>query len=167
MSEFRIVPFSRAIDLQQFDAGVDALTEYLKKYARQNQDRGIGRTYVLTDSNNRAIGYYVVSMAEVSFASLPDSVTKRVPRYPLPSMRIGRLAVDHRYRGQKLGELLLVDALQRAVNLFHQVGLFAVIVDAKDAVAEGFYEHFGFKHFVDRPASLFLPMGSIVKAFES
>jgi predicted GNAT family N-acyltransferase len=82
-------------------------------------------------------------------------------------MRIGRLAVDRRYRGQKLGEMLLMDALHRAVNLFHQVGIFAVIVDAKDEPAERFYEHFGFKRFVDRPTSLFLPIGNVVKAFES
>ena len=34
----------------------------------------------------------------------------------------------------------------------------AVIVDAKDDQARAFYEHFGFRRFVDDPYCLFLPM---------
>ncbi len=166
MSDFKVVQLSRGIDLRNFDAGVEALSEYLKRYARQNHDRGIGRTYVLVDPDSKAIGYYVVSMAEISFISLPDLHQKRIPRYPVPAMRIGRLAVDHRYRGRKLGELLLMDALHRAVSLFNEIGIFAVVVDAKDRAAEKFYERYGFIHFVDKPGSLFLTIQTIVQAFE-
>ena len=58
--------------LSQFDCGEDALNEYIKRFARKNDRLGIGRTYVLLN-NNRVLGYYTVSMAQIAFESLPDS----------------------------------------------------------------------------------------------
>lgn len=164
MSDLPIVPLSSDVRVGNYDAGNEALTDYLRKYAGQNQRKGIGRTYVLVNGSF-AVGYYTVSMSEIAFMELPDSVRKRVPRYPVPAMRIGRLSVHVDFRGKGLGEALLVDALQRAVALHDQIGMFAIVVDAKDASAKRFYQKYGFLEFSSRPLSLFLPISTAAKGF--
>ena len=74
----------------------------------------------------------------------------------LPACLIGRLAVDQAFRGRGLGSLLIVDAIGRAMRA--EPAIFALIVDAKDEVALGFYEHLGFQRFASRPMTLFLPI---------
>jgi ribosomal protein S18 acetylase RimI-like enzyme len=41
--------------------------------------------------------------------------------------------------------------------------IFALIVDAKDEVAVGFYEHLGFHRFASRPMALFLPIAEAAR----
>lgn len=45
--------------------------------------------------------------------NLPPSRQARLPNFPLPVARLARLAVDHQFQGQQLGETLLMDALYR------------------------------------------------------
>lgn len=166
MNDFQVLPLSRSIKLKAFDAGVEPLTDYLKKHAGQNQAKGTGRTFAQVNENSEAVGYYVASMAEVSFLSFPEEIRKRVPKYPIPAMRIGRLAIDVRFRGKGLGERLLMDALKRASGLYEQTGIFVVVVDARYEPAGEFYERYGFIRFLDRPGSLVLPIATIIKAFQ-
>jgi predicted GNAT family N-acyltransferase len=65
------------------------------------------------------------------------------------------------YKGQGLGERLLIDALQRCHAASRQVGSVAVIVDAKDADVATFYARYGFIAFPHQPLRLFLPMKTI------
>jgi predicted GNAT family N-acyltransferase len=100
-------------------------------------------------------------MAELAFDQLPESARQRLPRYPIPAMRIGRLAVSLSHRGMGFGEKLLVDALNLALRLQNDVGLYAVIVDAKDETATRFYEYFGFIRLHEQERLLFLPIATI------
>jgi ribosomal protein S18 acetylase RimI-like enzyme len=75
--------------------------------------------------------------------------------------RDGRLAVDREFRGRGLGSLLIVDAIARAMRA--EPAIFALIVDAKDEVAVGFYEHLGFHRFVSRSMTLFLPIAEAAR----
>ena len=107
----------------------------------------------------RIIGYYSLCTCSVETTQLPESLTKKLPRYAaLPGMLLGRLAVDVRYQGQRMGTRLVADALKRCVRLSNDIAAMAVLVDAKDDQAAQFYEHFGFQRFADRPLSLFMTM---------
>ena len=98
----------------------------------------------------------------------PDSVRKKLPRYPLvPVTLIGRLAVSRSHRGHRVGERLLIDALQRCHAASSAVSSVAVIVDAKDADVATFYARYGFVAFPDQPFRLFLPMKTIGTLTES
>ena len=122
--------------------------------------------YVLPapDDPSRIVGYYSLSNLTVELAELPEEYRKKLPKYPtVPSTLIGRLAVDERERGKDFGELLLVDALQRALHTSEVVGSAAVIVDPKEG-SVGFYEKYGFLHFPSS-ARLFFPMGTIAQLF--
>jgi predicted GNAT family N-acyltransferase len=89
-----------------------------------------------------------------------------LPRYPnLPATLIGRLAPDLSFRGQRIGELLLLNALERALAASEQVASAVVIVDAKDDRAAEFYRRFGFISFPETKDRLFLPMRTVQTLF--
>lgn len=148
-------------DRQGFACGVPALDEYLHRLAEQHRRRGISSVYVLTDSvqPERVLGYYTLSAAEVDGERLSEAERKKLPRYPVPCFRMGRLACRTDQRGQGLGKLLLGCAVDRCLHARRQVAAYALIVDAKDVEAAAFYLHFGFKAFHDAPLTLYLPLG--------
>lgn len=153
---------------ENFDCGVPELNDYLKKYARQNHIRGMATTFVAIpqDGDGRVSGYYSSSMGEIKRELLPEQYRRRLPRYPVPAMRIGKLAVDRAMQGRGLGEKLLVDALNKAVRLSADVGVFAVTVDALNERAKEFYVRYGFLPLESSELSLFIPITRIVEAFE-
>ena len=83
----------------------------------------------------------------------------------MPATLIGRLAVSNEFRGQGLGELLLLDALNRCLSGSKQVASAAVIVDARDDSAAAFYKKYGFIELPKTPKRLFRPMATIEKLF--
>ncbi len=146
-----------------FDCGVSNLNDYLKRYARQNHDRGIAKTFVAVSPGEMKIdGYYSVSSSVIEYASLPENFKSKVPAYPVPSVLIGRLAVCRSAQGQGLGSELLADALYRAIRAAQEIGIYAIRVDAIDAKAKEFYLKHEFIPFQDREFSLFLPVQSII-----
>ncbi len=146
-----------------FDCGISELNDYLQRYARQNHKKGIAKTWVMVNSNNEQVpvGYYSISMAELQQESLSDEQKKGFPRYPLPVIRIGKLAVDKQLQGQRLGELLLVDIFKRGIRISQDIGVVGFLVDAINERAKQFYLKYGFSPLVNSPLSLFLPMTRI------
>ena len=106
----------------------------------------------------RIVGFYTLAAASLPLDLLPLEIKRKLPRYPtVPVARIGRLAVDGRHQGNKLGATLLADAVLRASRA--DMGVFAQIVDAKDDAAEAFYGHYGFRSFA--PRQLFMPLAPV------
>jgi GNAT superfamily N-acetyltransferase len=147
-----------------FDCGIFELNDYLQRYARQNHKKGVAKTWVMVKDDNEQIpiGYYSISMAELKQESLSDEVKKGFPRYPLPVIRVGKLAVDKQFQGQQLGELLLVDIFQRGSKISQEIGVVGFLVDAINEKAKHFYLKYGFTPLIDSPLSLFLPMRNIL-----
>jgi GNAT superfamily N-acetyltransferase len=165
--QWDFVPIDKKYQRDSFDCGYPALNDYLKKYARQNHQKGIAKTFVGIDRSGslKVAGFYTVSASSIEFASLPASVQKVVPAYPIPAILIGKLAVDNAAKGQGLGGELLVDALFRAVKAAQEIGIFAVRVDAIDLKAKEFYLKYEFIPFEDSSLSLFLPIETITREF--
>jgi GNAT superfamily N-acetyltransferase len=155
----QILPLTGNHDRQSFDCGRPELNDWLRNIARQHQDKGLSKTFVaaLDDAPSRICGYYALTLTEVDTQSLSEAQRKKLPRL-IPGIRLGRLAVDAQFQGKRLGELLLIDALER-VRLIHQhAGVVGLFVDAIDDKAAAFYAHFGFEAFTDDPLKLFLPV---------
>ena len=153
-------------DRSSFSCGKPSLDTYLQRFARQNDRLGIGRTFVaVAPGDTRVVGYYTVSNGSVTFETIPEEVRKKLPRYPIPVLHLGRLAVDKSVQGKGLGETLLMDALHRAASLSEDVGLYAVEVHALDHEARRFYERYGFSRLVDDELHLYLPMKLVRKLF--
>ncbi|MGI4787875.1 MAG: GNAT family N-acetyltransferase [Janthinobacterium lividum] len=134
----------KAHDRQSFDCGVPSLNQYLQRSARQNQDKDVGRTYVLVDEGESRIwGYYTLSSSTIDFDEYPENAG--LPRYPVPAILLARLAVDKRRQGEGLGRNLLLHALTAARRHADNIAAAAVIVDALDDLAQAFYEKYGFQ----------------------
>ena len=148
-------------DRAGFDSGVLELNEYLWRYADQHRRRGIASAYVLVDSDASALilGYYTLSAAEVDVSVLREADRKRLPRYPVPCFRMGRLACRSDRQGHGLGRLLMGCAVDRCLKAREQVAAYALVVDAKDNGAKAFYQHYGFTVFAGKALTLYLPLG--------
>ena len=159
-----IEPLDDTHDLAAFRCGQPSLDDYLRRYAGQNQRRGIGRTFVACDpSNRRTVGYHTIAAGAVRFTSLPAATRRRLPRYPIAVALLGRLAVDEIWQGRRLGESLLIDALTRVVNVADRIAIHAIEVVAIDDDARTFYEHYGFTPLIDDPRHLYLPVNVVRK----
>jgi GNAT superfamily N-acetyltransferase len=161
----RFEPLGPHHDRASFSCGVQALDAYLQRQANQDARRNVAAVFVLHDIvDERIVGYYTLSATAVALVDLPLDVTRRLPRYPsLPAILLGRLAVDTRYRGQGFGEVLLFDALRRALAHTTHVAAMAVVVDAKDAAARSFYERYGFRLLGQDQRRLFLSMTAVAQ----
>jgi GNAT superfamily N-acetyltransferase len=148
------------------NCGAPELDQYLQKYARQNDVSDLARAYVavVADEPLRVIGYYTLSAAQVDFEALPPEHRRKQPKYPIPATRIGRLAVDQSFQNAGLGSMLLFDAFRRVSTVSAEIGIKAVIVDARDDQAKGFYRHFGFIELLNTPLALFLPIETVRRA---
>ena len=146
-----------------FDCGQDALNDYFRNRVGQDVRRDFATCYVAVHKPSGSVAaYYTLSAAGVPVDELPQNITKRLPRYPtVPTVRIGRLAVDQQYRGHKLGSVMLFDAIKRAHT--SGIGAYAILVDAKDESAAAFYEHHGFMRFESAPMTLYLPISKALK----
>lgn len=149
-------------DRTSFSCGVPELDDYLHRFAAQQSARGVSAVYVLVDSDqpSRILGFYTLSAAQVDVSHLSASDRKKLPRYPVPCFRMGRLACSTAHRGQGLGKLLLGCAVDRCQQARKQVAAFAMLVDAKNDIARAFCQHYGFMPCADSPLTLYLPLGN-------
>ena len=166
-ASWRLEPLARTHDRSQFQCGEPALDEYLSRFARQNHESGVARTIVAIDGNNpdRIAGYYSLAVGAIDRAHLPPSAAKRLPNFPLPIARLARLAVDQSQQGRGLGEHLLMDALARCHRVAEEVGIVAVIIDAKHERARAFYERYEFDSLPDHRLTLWLPAAALTRLF--
>ena len=158
-----ITVLGRQHDRQDFDCGAPALNTFLQRFARQQADKNFNRSYVaIAQGELRIRGYYAISTASIDFQNLPPAL--RLPRYPVPVVRIGRLAVDVREQGNGVGTALLRHAMHLAARTAEKIGLYAVVVDAKNEAAVAFYAKYGFQRFADQELSMFLTTDVIRRA---
>jgi predicted GNAT family N-acyltransferase len=156
----------RVHDRAGFSCGVDALDAYLQRQAAQDMERHVAVVYVAIEKAPAIAGYYSLSQYSVDLVELPESIARRLLRYPIvPATLLGRLAVSHAHRGRGLGEMLLFDAMHRSLKHSAAVASAGVVVDAKDDLAAAFYRQYGFIPIPDAPRRLFLPMKTIAQMF--
>jgi ribosomal protein S18 acetylase RimI-like enzyme len=140
---------------------VDPLDRYLRQFAGQDVRKHLANCFVAVEkASGQLAGFYTLSASSVSVSDLPHSVARRLPYYPnVPAALIGRLAVDIRYRGLRLGEALLLDAVDRVLD--SDPAVFALVVDAKDDAAASFYMRYEFQRLGTKQMSLFLPVAAL------
>jgi ribosomal protein S18 acetylase RimI-like enzyme len=163
LTTFRIEPLSGHHDRSQFFSGSEALDRYFREQASQDIKRRIATCFVaLSIANIDAAGYYTLTASSVALSAFSPEIVKKLPRYPVvPAALLGRLAVSRDYQGQGLGGVLLADALKRTSRA--ELGVFAMVVDAKDAAAQRFYEHYGFTRLPGEARRLCLPITAALR----
>ncbi|WP_446486046.1 hypothetical protein [Caulobacter sp. LARHSG274] len=166
MAGFDVQPLGSSHDRAAFACGEASLDEYLKTKARKEFELGFGAVFVLSSSDAPTViaGYYTLSALSVEVTGIPEHLRKKFPKYPIvPVTLLGRLARSLDHKGQGVGEMLLMDALNRAQLAAESVGSHAVVVDPIDQKAKAFYEAYGFYSLVGGTQRLMLPMDTIRK----
>jgi predicted N-acetyltransferase YhbS len=164
----RIELLSRGHNREVFSCGVQALDDYLKRTARQHNDKGISRTFVLVDSDEPAkiLGFFTLASCEVVTAELPSEYAKKYPRQA-PAAKLARLAVARDCQRQRLGGIMMVDAMRRTLAVAENIGIIGFFVDAKDQGARAYYEPYGFIALPEHPLALFLPLATLASAMQT
>jgi len=157
-----IAPLNTHHDRASFHCNVKALDNYIHKQAGQDIKRSISRVFVAEqpDNSKEVMGYYSLSTLSIELNQLPENLARKLPRHPIPAALIGRLAVSKSAQGYGIGKMLLIDAIKRTLSVSDQIAIYAMIVDAIDDNAKGFYEQYGFTCLNDSSARLFLPLKS-------
>lgn len=158
-----IQPLDTRHDRAGFRCGVAALDIYLERQARQDVKRRISRVFVAASATqpNTVLGYYTLSSLAIELDSLPQHLARKLPRHPVPAALLGRLAVGQAAQGQGIGSMLLADAVKRTLSVSNEIAIYALVVDAIDEGARGFYERFGFALLSGERRRLFLPLRSV------
>lgn len=118
MPDWPIVPLAAEHERSGFSCGKPPLDDFLRRLVSQYEKRHLGRTYVACYPGTRRVaGYYTLASGSIVFQNLPAAAARKLPRHPMPSVILARLAVDQAAQGQGLGETLLIDAFQRTLGL--------------------------------------------------
>src|SRR6266478_3383740 len=114
-----------ADDRSRFRSGDPDLDRFLQRFAGQNQFRHyVGVTYVAVEEDG-VLGFATVAPGHVEIEGLPAAERNKLPRYPLPVLRLLRFV------------------LQLAGRMADDYGCVGVVVDAKPGAVE-FYARYGF-----------------------
>lgn len=138
--------FDKKFNRTNFDCGIPVLNDYLKNQMSQDVQRKANVPVFAVNPKNDVIGFYTLSASSIEFSNFPNTLKKKIAPYPVSIARIGRLAVDNSTRGQGLGKELLFHAIDRVEEVSAKLGIRAIVVDAKDKSAEGFYKKYGFEY---------------------
>lgn len=157
---FTVVPLDRDADRAAFECEVEALDRYFRHQVNQDIKRRVTACFTAVDADGRIAGYYTLASASILLTDLAEPLAKKLPRYPsVPAVRMGRLAVDRRFKGLGLGAALLADALRRSASA--EIAAYAMVVEAKDHAAAAFYAHHGFSATAVNPLCLYLPLAGV------
>ena len=148
-------------DKTAFDCGQADLNRFIKQFALQHHKTGTSKTYVALDDQNAVIGFYCLSSQSVDFESIDSHLTRKLPRYPIPGIVIGRFAVSQNVQGQGIGKKLLAHALQQIRITSQLIGITFVVIHAKDEKAANFYKSFNFIELKDQPLTLIFSVNQI------
>jgi hypothetical protein len=162
------IPLDSTMNREDFSCGKEILDNYLCRQANKDIKRKLAVCFVMPDKESNLIqGYYTLSSNSIPLDMVPDEFRKKLPKSykSIPTILLGRLAVEIQYQGTGTGKLLLVDALKRCFESSSSIGSFAFIVDPLDNDAEKFYEKYGFIKLPDS-SKMFLPMQTIKRLFE-
>lgn len=160
---YEIVLLNNGHVKKSFSCGYPLLDNYIQRQAKQDVKRDLAACYVLVDEvTNIVAGYYTLSSNSVDKNTLPaEQAQKSPPAYQaIPTILLGRLAIDSTFKGQGLGEILLFNALERCFTTSKVVGSLAIIVDPIDGLAVRFYLKYGFILLPDS-GKMILPMKTI------
>lgn len=165
MAELVIERLTSAHDRKSFDCGNGEMNDFLKTKARKHGEQNFSVTWVAVEVGSpRILGYITLSMGNVGFEEADSEVYRRLPKYPIPVLHVGRLATDLAVQGKGVGALLLNFAARKAIEASEAVGCFALELIAIDANAFAYYERRGFLPLKRDTMRLYAPVETLKMA---
>jgi ribosomal protein S18 acetylase RimI-like enzyme len=157
---FAIEALAKAHERADFTCGNDRIDTYFRETVSQDVKRKYATCFVAREiATHRVAGFYTLSSSNVPLTDVPETLAKKLPRYPtVPAVLIGWLGRHKDYAGQGLGEALLFDAIKTVATA--PIGAHAIFADAIDDQAASFYAAFGFMPLSRRARTLYLPVAT-------
>ncbi|WP_430612096.1 GNAT family N-acetyltransferase [Flavobacterium sp. JP2137] len=142
----KIAALEKKHDKSKFNCGYELLDNYIRRQAKQDVNRDLSACFVLVDDDDTVKGYYTLSANSIKREEFSEDLIKKLPPsyVELPTILLGRLAIDQSIKGKRYGEIILMDALNRSLSISESMGAVAVVVDPIDKKAQLFYAHYGF-----------------------
>lgn len=147
-------------ELENFNSGNSTLDEWLIRRALKNQETGASKTFVICADSSTVIGYYALATGSIERLSATGNFSRGMPD-PIPVIILGRLAIDAKYQGKRLGAALLKDAMLRTLSIASNVGVRGLLVHAISEEAKQFYLQYGFQESPTDPMTLLLSIKNI------
>ncbi|MFI3905678.1 GNAT family N-acetyltransferase [Ochrobactrum sp. S1502_03] len=170
-----IEPFDPAKhDRTAFSCGVSQVDNFLKLTANKLSKTDAIRVFILTGANKQLKGFYALNVHSVNYKDLPNHYAKNRPSHgSIPAAYISMIGVDSRFQGKGLGEILLVDAMQRVIRVADQIGISVIMLDVLECGNEHntarrlklYTEKFGFTSLSSNRLRLFIPVKTVRMAF--
>lgn len=148
--------------LDSFSCGNEELDRFFKRNALVNDQNGYGKTYVLIDEKD-VLGFFTLCSSSIKYDEYPNKENEKIPKYPIPCIKIARLAVNKKYQHQGYGRELIKQAFLRVSSVSNTIGVRLIVVDAKES-AISFYKKYGFLPLEDNKNSYFLLVDTLLKA---
>ncbi|GAA4198064.1 GNAT family N-acetyltransferase [Microbispora amethystogenes] len=162
----QVSSIARDDDLDGFDCGSPAQSEWLTRHALQAHASGGCRVYVVRDAGSgRVMGYYALAAGSVGSAAAPARLLKGAGRRDQPVVILARLGVDRAAQGIGLGRALVVDAFRRVARVADQIGVRAMLIHCESETARAFYLRLAaFEQSPSDPLHLLLLMKDLRRA---
>ncbi len=158
------VPLNPGHNISDFDCGKEPLNSYLKNQVNQDVKEHLAVCFVIVTDKNKVKGYFTLSGLSINKELIPKNLRRRLHYRDIPVTLLGRLSRDIKYKTERLGETLLLDALRRSYDSSFKIGSMAVVVDPIDEEAGNFYSKYGFINLPDSKR-MFITMETISKLF--
>ena len=150
--------------IESFSCGNEELDRFFKRNALINDQNGYGKTFIL-ENNGEILGFFTLCSFSIKFDEYPKGDEERLPKYPIPCIKIARLAVDKRHQHQGYGKELLKQTFLRIISVSKTVGIRLVVVDAKES-AVNFYTNYGFIPLENGKNTYYLLLDTLLEAIK-
>src|SRR5579862_7731515 len=101
MDNWVVEALAKEHERDHFCCGQAALDDFLKKFAKQYAKRKLGTTYVaVAKGQKRILGYFTLAPSHFEFVKAPVALVKGLPKHPVPTLLLARLAVDRAEQGK-------------------------------------------------------------------
>lgn len=147
--DLRYEPFAPTIQVRDFDSGEPDLDEFLNKdEVAEYQKAGYGVT-TLVYHKGELVGFFTTSTSDLRVEKVKKvksfSIYPEVNVENIPSLLIGRFAVQKKWQGKKIGTFMMRRIVAEALDLSRKHGVRLLTLNAKKGSA-GFYEGRGFAY---------------------
>ena len=156
---FVIERISKLHNFKDFSCGEPSLDNYLRNWGVRNTQNDFSTTYVLCPRGTKeVIGYYSLCASSIRSCRLPE--VKSAPRN-IPTVLLGRIALRHDFRGQGLGEILLIHVFRETLLVSTKISVWGLELDAINESVKQWYQNFGFMEIIDEPLHLYIEIETL------
>jgi GNAT superfamily N-acetyltransferase len=152
-----ISAINESVNLSDFKCEKQHFADYLRLYAKEDDDKGIGKLWLFVTGNNKVIGYVTLAMSQLSRSQHLD-LGRITPRNYVPGILIGEMARHIDYKGRGLGDVMINWVVSKARDLSKEIACKIIIVEAEEDKID-IYKKWGFEpieNFEERRNTMFL-----------